>query len=177
MADVRGWGHAAAMGWQAPPQAQQAGTMGLRHLSLLPLLLLPCGLSALAEERSEALPPCTAAELEAQPTPQAAADPRPADPGTDQPPAHPMAPPPPTCSPAAALNDLRPQGPSDPEGSKPAQGPASPAGSSTRDRPAPATPLAVPLEPDLDFVPQLAPDPQRGVELKGLLRWRLPDKP
>ena len=153
--------------------------MGLRHLPLLlPLLLLAGGLNAkaLAEERNGSLPPCTAAELEAQPTPQAAADPGAVDPGTDQPPAHPIGPPPPTCSPAAVLNDLRPQLPPDPAGPKPAQGPSTPA-VPARNQPAPATPLAVPLEPDLDFVPQLAPDPQRGVELKGLLRWRLPEQP
>lgn len=148
--------------------------MGLRDLPLLPLLLA-CGLNAqaLAEESSEALPPCSASELEAQSILQTTP---PADPRNDQPPAHPITPPPPTCSPAAVLNDLRPEVP--PVPARPAQGPSTPAGP-VRHQPAPAaaTPLAVPLEPDLDFVPQLAPDPQRGVELKGLLRWRLPDKP
>ena len=147
--------------------------MGLRDLPLLSLLLA-CGLNAqaLAEESSEALPPCSASELEAQSILQTTP---PADPRNDQPPAHPITPPPPTCSPAAVLNDLRPEVP--PVPARPAQGPSTPAGP-VRHQPAPAaTPLAVPLEPDLDFVPQLAPDPQRGVELKGLLRWRLPDKP
>ena len=40
-----------------------------------------------------------------------------------------------------------------------------------------ASQLVVPLQPDLDFVPKVDPDPQRGPAIRGLVRWRLPPQP
>lgn len=40
-----------------------------------------------------------------------------------------------------------------------------------------ATQLVVPLQPDLDLVPKVDPDPQRGLAIRGLVRWRLPTQP
>ena len=40
-----------------------------------------------------------------------------------------------------------------------------------------ASQLVVPLQPDLDLVPKVEPDPQRGLAIRGLVRWRLPAQP
>ena len=40
-----------------------------------------------------------------------------------------------------------------------------------------ASELVVPLQPDLDLVPKVEPDPQRGLAIRGLVRWRLPAQP
>ena len=44
-------------------------------------------------------------------------------------------------------------------------------------KPAPeaASTLVVPIQADLDLVPTVEPDPQRGLAIRGLLRWRLPE--
>ncbi len=40
-----------------------------------------------------------------------------------------------------------------------------------------ASTLVVPIKADVDLVPKVEPDPQRGLAIRGLLRWRLPEKP
>lgn len=44
-------------------------------------------------------------------------------------------------------------------------------------KPAPeaASTLVVPIQADVDLVPTVEPDPQRGLAIRGLLRWRLPE--
>ena len=37
--------------------------------------------------------------------------------------------------------------------------------------------MVVPIKPDVDLVPKVEPDPQRGLAIRGLLPWRLPDNP
>ena len=37
--------------------------------------------------------------------------------------------------------------------------------------------LVVPLQPDLDLVPKVEPDSQRGLAIRGLVRWWLPAQP
>lgn len=56
----------------------------------------------------------------------------------------------------------------------PAPPPVPPSG-----KPAPeaTSTLVVPIKPDVELVPKVDPDPQRGLAIRGLLRWRLPEKP
>ena len=140
-----------------------------------PFLLLLAGMSgtALAQSTPAVLPPCSAAELEAKS--QAPSQ----EPGSaNLLPPHPVVPPPATCSPAAVLDNLQPTAQPSSAGSPPAQAaPAPSARQQQRNEQAAPTPLVLPLEPDLDLLPQVSPDQQRGVEIKGLLRWRLPEQP
>ena len=59
----------------------------------------------------------------------------------------------------------------------PAPPPLPPVPPSGKPTPEAASPLVVPIQPDLDLVPKVDPDPQRGLAILGLLRWRLPEKP
>ena len=52
--------------------------------------------------------------------------------------------------------------------------PVPPTGTPAADQ---ASQLVVPLQPDLDLVPKVEPDPQRGLAIRGLVRWRLPAQP